>query len=107
MEERIALNEKKVKETGSKYPYIGHYIIHQLEIPKSVAEDCINEMNQTGFEIDFEQKDQDSILVRASKWETLTYIEYQCELMALYSKKYNGKYIGWTVSDVLRNWMYD
>ena len=58
-------------------------------------------MNQTGFEIDFEQKDQDSILVRASKWETLTYIEYQCELMALYSKKYNGKYNGWTVSDVL------
>ena len=36
-------------------------------------------------------------IVSASKWEALTLIDHQCELMALYSQKYNGKYNVWSV----------
>ncbi|MFJ8248166.1 DUF3885 domain-containing protein [Peribacillus asahii] len=98
MEERLELNKKKVKETGINLFQVNTcYITHKLEIPKECVEECLNEMTQTGFEIHFEQKDNDSISVSASKLEALALIDYQSELMALYSKKYKGKYNGWSV----------
>lgn len=97
-EERLELNRKKVQETGiNLYQTNTCYITHQLEIPKQFGEECINEMTQTGFEIHFEQKDHDAMIVSATKLEALALIDYQSELMTLYSKKYKGKYNGWSI----------
>ena len=98
MEERLELNEKKVKETSINLFHVNTcHITHKLEIPKEWAEECLSEMTQTGFEINFEQKHNDSIIVSATKLEALALVDYQSELIALYSKKYKGKYNGWTV----------
>ncbi|MER1985884.1 MAG: DUF3885 domain-containing protein [Solibacillus sp.] len=98
MGERLELNEKKVKETGINLFYDNTcYITHKLEIPKEYAEECLSEMTQTGFEIDFEQKHNNSIILSATKLEALALVNYQTELMAFYSKKYKGKYNGWSV----------
>lgn len=95
---RLELNEKMVDETSiNLYRVNTCYIHHKLEIPKECAEECLSEMTQTGFNINFEQKDNDSIIVSATKLEALALIDYQSELMALYSKKYKGKYNGWSV----------
>ena len=95
---RLELNEIMVDETGiNLYHTNTCYITHKLEIPKECAQECISEMTQTGFEINFEQKENDSIIVSAIKLEALALINYQSELMALYSIKYKGKYNGWTV----------
>lgn len=96
-EKRLELNEKKVKETGSNL-YLDNYccITHELEIPQDFAEECLSEMTQTGFEINFEQQLGDSIILKATKKEGLVYVDYQTELMSLYSRKYKGKYNGWS-----------
>ncbi|MBK5445016.1 MULTISPECIES: DUF3885 domain-containing protein [unclassified Peribacillus] len=97
MEKRLELNEKKVKETGiNLYQVNTCYITHELEIPKVFAEECLSEMTQTGFEINFEQKLSDSIILRATKKAALALVDYQTELMSLYSRKYKGKYNGWS-----------
>lgn len=94
VEKRLHQNKKQVKENNLN-EYNTCYITHELEIPKVLIEECLKEMTQTGFEITFEQK-FDSYIIRAKKAETLAYINYQTELMSLYSKKYKGKYNGWS-----------
>ncbi|MFJ7698488.1 DUF3885 domain-containing protein [Lysinibacillus fusiformis] len=97
MEERLESNENKVREIGINLFQVNTcYITHKLEIPIKCAKECLSEMTQTGFGINFEQKDND-IIISATKLEALALIDYQSELMTLYSKKYKGKYNGWSV----------
>jgi len=96
---RLKLNEKKVKEIGiNLYQVNTCNITHELEFPKEFAEEFLSEMKQTGFEISFEPMHNDSIILRATKKEALALVDYQTELMSLYSIKYNGKYNGWSAS---------
>ena len=55
------------------------------------------EMSQTGFEIELENDFDDYIILKAMKTEALAIVDYQTELMSLYSKKYSGKYKGWSI----------
>ncbi|WP_059170271.1 DUF3885 domain-containing protein [Bacillus sp. FJAT-27445] len=98
LENRLKTNEQKVKET--KINLFGSNtceITHQLEIPKEIADECVDEMRQTGFAIEIDTDHYDYIVLKAIKTEALALIDYQSELMSLYSKKYNGKYKGWSV----------
>ncbi|MCM3317319.1 DUF3885 domain-containing protein [Rummeliibacillus stabekisii] len=71
MEDRLITNRFRENETEINL-YGGNtcIITHQLEIPLEDAEKCV--------------------------YEALAMIDYQTELMSLYSKKYNGKYEGWS-----------
>ncbi|GEL05227.1 hypothetical protein [Rummeliibacillus stabekisii] len=53
-------------------------------------------MKQTGFKIEIDKNQLDCIVLKAIKTEALAMIDYQAELMSLYSKKYNEKYEGWS-----------
>jgi len=97
-ENRLQTNKSRVKETGiNLYEVNTCEITHQLEIPKKSTEECVKEMEQTGFIIEVDNKYNDYIILKAIKTEALALIDYQTELMSLYSKKYNGKYKGWSV----------
>ena len=101
---RIALNEKKVKKTGINLNQFNTcYITHELEIPKEHAEESLAEITQTGFKISFEQKINNSFTLKATKIEALALVDYQTELMSLYSRKYKGKYNGWSESLILES----
>ena len=96
---RLKINEEKVKETGiNLYQDNTCNITHELAFPKAFAEESLSELKQTGFEISFEHMLNDSIILRATKKEALALVDYQTELMSLYSIKYNGKYNGWSAS---------
>lgn len=98
MENRLKTNRFRVKETEiNLYEVNTCEITHQLEIPKKDAEVCVKEMEQTGFTIEVDNNYNDYIILKAIKTEALALIDYQSELMSLYSKKYNGKYEGWLV----------
>ncbi|MEH7116955.1 DUF3885 domain-containing protein [Neobacillus vireti] len=98
MENRLKTNRFKVKETEINL-FVDNTceITHRLEIPQEDAEECVDEMKQTGFNIEIDNKHLDCIVLKAIKIEALALIDYQTELMSLYSKKYNGKYKGWSV----------
>lgn len=57
----------------------------------------MKEIEQTGFIIEVDNKYNDYNVLKVMKTEALALIDYQTELMSLYSKKYNGKYKGWSV----------
>lgn len=98
-EERLELNRKKIKDTEINLQEVNTcYITHELEIAKQFAQDCINEIKQTGFEVITERDSSDSIIIKVEKKEALALVDYQTELMALYSKKYQGKYNSWTAN---------
>lgn len=97
MEDRLITNRFRENETEINL-YEGNtcIITHQLEIPQEDAERCVYEMKQTGFKIEIDKNQLDCIVLKAIKTEALAMIDYQTELMSLYSKKYNGKYEGWS-----------
>lgn len=97
MEDRLITNTFRENETEINL-YGGNtcIITHQLEIPQEDAEKCVYEMKQTGFKIEIDKNQLDCIVLKAIKTEALAMIDYQTELMSLYSKKYNGKYEGWS-----------
>ncbi|WP_409275901.1 DUF3885 domain-containing protein [Neobacillus sp. SCS-31] len=97
LEYRLKMNEQKAKETKINLFFTNTCVItHKLEIPKEAAEQCVNEMRQTGFPIEVDEDHFDNIVVKAIKTEALALIDYQSELMSLYAKKYKGKYNGWS-----------
>ncbi|MDF2606283.1 MAG: hypothetical protein K0S34_473 [Bacillales bacterium] len=101
MENRLKNNRIKVEDTGiNLFVRNTCEIIHRVELPKEEAEECMNEMRQTGFTIEMDNK-LDCTVLTAIKTEALSLIDYQTELMSLYSKKYNGEYKGWSVKRVL------
>ncbi|WP_316568625.1 DUF3885 domain-containing protein [Neobacillus sp. YIM B06451] len=101
LENRLKTNNQKVKETKINL-FLANTceITHQLEIPKEAAEECVNEMRQTGFTIEVDQDDFGNIVFKAIKTEALALIDYQSELISLYAKKYKGKYNGWSAKRV-------
>ncbi len=97
-EKRIKGDEKKVEETKiDLYEDNTCHITHSLVIPNSRSEECINEISETGFNIFIDSKNCDYTNLKVTKTEALAVIEYQTELMTLYSKKYDGEYTGWSV----------
>lgn len=98
MKRREKTNEQKIKETKINL-YVDNtcHITHELEIPKENAEVCLAEMNQTGFQIDVEKELGDYVILKVMKTEALALIDYQTELICLYSKKYGGNYKGWSI----------
>ena len=98
MEQREKTNEQKIKETKiNLYEDNKCHITHALEIPKENAKECIADMNQTGFQIDVEKELEDYTILEVMKTEALALIDYQTELICLYSKKYGGNYKGWSI----------
>ncbi|MFF2177848.1 DUF3885 domain-containing protein [Lysinibacillus sp. NPDC058147] len=98
MENRLQTNKSRVQETRiNLYEVNTCDITHQIEIPKDSTEECVKEIEQTGFIIEVDNKYNDYNVLKVMKTEALALIDYQTELMSLYSKKYNGKYKGWSV----------
>ena len=97
-EKRLKENSIKVKETKINLSQDNTcHITHALAIPNEYAEDCINEIGETGFTIAIDNKNDECTNIKATKTEALALVDYQTELMSLYSKKYKGEYIGWSV----------
>lgn len=99
-EKRLRVNRLKVKETKiNLFQDNTCHITHALAIPNECAEECINEIGETGFNIAIDNKNSDCTTIKATKTEALALVDYQTELMSLYSKKYKGEYIGWSVKE--------
>lgn len=97
-EKRLKTNRIKEKETKiNLYQVNICHITHALEIPNECAKECISEIGETGFKIDIEDKNSDYTTIKVTKTEALALVDYQTELMYLYSKKYKGEYKGWSV----------
>lgn len=77
-------------------------IVHSLTIPYEKGKGCLQEMEETGFQITYEWA-QNTLKIWASKMEALALIDYQTELMVLYAKKYDGTYEGWSATKVDRS----
>ncbi|TSI05979.1 DUF3885 domain-containing protein [Lysinibacillus sp. BW-2-10] len=77
-------------------------IVHSLTIPYEKGKSCLQEIEQTGFQIIYERA-QNTLKIWASKIEALALIDYQTELIALYAKKYEGIYEGWVATKVHRS----
>lgn len=73
------------------------HIIHSLYIPNDLAAACFKDIEATGFTPVIDSEDDRNTTLKVSKTEALAIVDYQTELMALYSIKYNGIYAGWTV----------
>ncbi|GKV70125.1 hypothetical protein NCCP2716_26230 [Sporosarcina sp. NCCP-2716] len=71
-------------------------ITHSLYIPNDLAAACFDEIETTGFTPVIDSEDDRNTTLKVSKTEALAIVDYQSELMALYSEKYNGTYAGWT-----------
>ena len=97
-EKRMTENRLKVEETNiNLYQDNTCHITHDLVIPNEWAEECINEIGETGFDIAIGNKNSQGTNMEVTKTEALALVDYQTELMSLYSKKYKGEYIGWSV----------
>lgn len=97
-EKRMTENRRKVKETNINLCQDNTcHITHDLVIPNEWAEECINEIGETGFNIAIGNKNSECTNMKVTKTEALALVDYQTELMSLYSKKYKGEYIGWSV----------
>ncbi|MEN2766096.1 DUF3885 domain-containing protein [Ornithinibacillus xuwenensis] len=98
---RLDTNEQKVKETKINLFQVNTCsITHSLEIPSLYAEECVGEISETGFKITYEEKNNNSTILNVTKTEALALVDYQTELMSLYSKKYKGVYKGWSVEEL-------
>lgn len=96
-EKRLKSNELKVKKTEiNLYQVNTCQITHTLEIPNENAEACANEIGLTGFIVSVLDRNNEHTNVNATKTEALALIDYQTELISLYSKKYKGNYKGWS-----------
>lgn len=99
-EKRHRENRLKVKETKINLSQDNTCLItHALTIPNEYAEECINEIGETGFNIAISNKNSECTNIKVTKTEALGLVDYQTELMALYSKKYKGEYKGWSVKE--------
>ncbi|REB07066.1 DUF3885 domain-containing protein [Sporosarcina sp. BI001-red] len=97
-EERVRANEIKVEETKiDLFQDNTCHITHSLVIPNDRTEECINEISETGFNVFVDIKNCECTNLKVTKTEALAVIDYQTELMSLYSKKYEGEYMGWSV----------
>ena len=99
-EKRLRANRLKVKETKINLFQVNTcHITHALAIPNECAEECNNEIGETGFNIAIDNKNSECTNIKVTKTEALALVDYQTELMSLYSKKYKGEYIGWSVEE--------
>ncbi|MFO1443929.1 DUF3885 domain-containing protein [Bacillus sp. Bva_UNVM-123] len=97
-EKRLKTNRRKIKETKINLFQVNTcHITHTLEIPNECAKEFISEIDETGFNITIEDKNSDYTTIKITKTEALALVDYQSELMFLYSKKYKGEYKGWSV----------
>lgn len=96
--QRERRNKQQVQETKiNLYEDNTCHITHELEIPKEYVEECLTDMQQTGFQIVIDSEHDYSIILKAMKTEALALIDYQTELMCLYAKKHCGQYKGWSI----------
>jgi len=97
-EKRLKTNRLKIKQTNINLMQVNTcHISHVLVIPNEYASDCISEISETGFNIVIEDENGDYSTLKVTKTEALALVDYQTELMFLYSKKYQGDYKGWSV----------
>lgn len=97
-EKRLKENRIKIKQTQINLSQVNRcHITHVLAIPNEFARECISEISETGFNIAIEDKNFDYSIIKVTKTEALALVDYQTELMFLYSKKYKGIYKGWSV----------
>lgn len=102
-EERDSANKIQVEETNIDLSQDNTcHITHSLVILNDRAEDCINELSETGFTILVDIQNDASTNLKVTKTEALALIDYQTELMSLYSKKYDGEYLGWSARKAFR-----
>jgi hypothetical protein len=102
-EKRLKTDKLKVKETKiNLYQDNTCRITHALEIPNDFVEACVNEIGLTGFIVTGQDRKSDFTTINVTKTEALALIDYQTELMSLYSKKYNGNYKGWSVEKAFK-----
>ncbi|ODG93397.1 MULTISPECIES: DUF3885 domain-containing protein [Bacillaceae] len=98
-EKRLNLNRKKIRESEiNLFEDNTCYITHKLMIPINRSQECIEEIKQTGFEVMVDTTENEFIKINITKKEALGLINYQTELMSLYSKKYQGMYNSWSAS---------
>ncbi|WP_169091603.1 DUF3885 domain-containing protein [Paenibacillus sp. PL91] len=92
-------NELKVQSTDiNLYSNNTCHISHLLEIPNDQSKQFEEEIGGTGFTLRLQSKDQDTSVYQVTKTEALALINYQSELMNLYSKKYGGVYCNWEIA---------
>ena len=97
-EKRLKTNRTKIKLTNINLMQVNTcHICHVLVIPNECAKECISEISETGFTSAIEDENCDYSTIRVTKTEALALVDYQSELMFLYSKKYKGDYKGWSV----------
>ncbi|AQU80739.1 MULTISPECIES: DUF3885 domain-containing protein [Planococcus] len=97
-EKRIKADQLQVKETNiDLFQDNTCHITHTLVIPNDKTDECINELSETGFTLFVDTKNCACSHLKVTKTDALAVIDYQTELMSLYSKKYEGAYLGWSV----------
>lgn len=97
-EKRLKANRVKIQQTKVSLSQKNTcHITHVLEIPSECVADCISEINETGFSVAMEYENANYSSIHVTKTEALALIDYQTELMFLYSQKYKGVYKGWSV----------
>ncbi|RCW48883.1 hypothetical protein [Paenibacillus prosopidis] len=95
---RQSANQLKVQSTGiDLYKDNTCHISHLLEIPNDQCNRFEEEIGGTGFTLLRQSKDRDTSVYQVNKTEALALIDYQSELMNLYSKKYEGVYRSWEI----------
>lgn len=96
-EKRIENNELKIKEMEiNLFKDNTCHITHALEIPNEFVQACTDEIDLTAFITSVLDRNSNSKIITATKTEALALIDYQSELMSLYSKKYKGNYKDWS-----------
>jgi len=96
-QQREMANEKGVMALGMNLRIDNACIIrHTIEVCKTKKNDCLEEMQQTGFGIEYTEATPETVLIQATKIEAIALIDYQSELMANFAIKYQGNYNGWT-----------
>ncbi|WP_068604429.1 DUF3885 domain-containing protein [Paenibacillus swuensis] len=91
-------NELKVKSTNiNLHSDNTCHISYLLEISNDHSKQFEEEIGETGFTLSLQRKDQFTSVYQVTKTEALALIDYQSELMNVYSKKYGGVYGGWDI----------
>ncbi|WP_374992139.1 hypothetical protein [Paenibacillus sp. LHD-38] len=91
-------DELKVQSTNiNLYRNNTCHISHMLEIPNDQCKRFEEEIGETGFTLRLQSNDQDTSVYYVIKTEALALIDYQSELMNVYSKKYGGVYRSWEI----------
>jgi hypothetical protein len=95
---RLQANRVKIKQTKINLSQVNTcHITHVLVIPNEFAKEFITEISEIGLNIAIEDKNCDNSIIKVTKTEALALVDYQTELMFLYSEKYKGVYKGWSV----------